>query len=214
MNAETRKALGKSLKEFGNISGITLNETTGNVLSGNHRYEELMKQYGKDKISYKKVIGEYHAMMLGEKFTGWLIRVVKWTDKKEKMANVAANSPLMVGEFTEDLQSVLEDIDDKDTALLMEELRLDEMKLDFDGEDDDIDFDEEQTQLKTKEDNKRKKTIKDLEDDEDDSKTPSAAKQIISTIKITGPAEHKEEIMEIILKALSKKKYYDDLTIN
>ena len=39
---DARKALKKSIEEFSDISGITINQKTGNVVSGNHRWEELV----------------------------------------------------------------------------------------------------------------------------------------------------------------------------
>ena len=49
-----------------------------------------------------------------------------WPAPKEKAANVAANSPLLAGEFTEDLAGILEDVR-RELGELIEPLRLDEL---------------------------------------------------------------------------------------
>ena len=60
----------------------------------------------------------------GERFP---IRIIKgWSETKEKAANVAANSPLLAGEFTADLDAVIGRVTG-DLPDLADILRLDEL---------------------------------------------------------------------------------------
>ncbi len=95
------KGLAYSIEEFGDISGITYNKRTGNLVSGHQRVKALMEKFGDLEIKGDAIItpaGEFK------------IRVVDWDIGKEKAANVAANSPTIQGEFTSDLAILLDEI--------------------------------------------------------------------------------------------------------
>lgn len=98
---EALKGLGYSLKEFGDLSGIVFNTRTGNLVAGHQRVKALQAQYG--DLAIEK--GHIHAN--GDLFP---VRLVDWPKEKELAANVAANSPTIQGEFTEDLQTLLDSI--------------------------------------------------------------------------------------------------------
>jgi len=98
---EALKGLGYSLKEFGDLSGIVFNIRTGNLVAGHQRVKVLQAQYG--DLAIEK--GYIHAN--GDRFA---VRLVDWPKEKEQAANVAANSPTIQGEFTEDLQTLLNSI--------------------------------------------------------------------------------------------------------
>ena len=72
MGKESRRALVKSLNTFDDISGITVNERTGNVVSGNHRWEELKKIHGEAHLKLSNLIGEFHALEAQGEFTGFI----------------------------------------------------------------------------------------------------------------------------------------------
>lgn len=203
---ENRKALKKSIEEFDDISGITINEKSGNIVSGNHRWEELEKKYG--NLELQPVFQDRYAIMSGKTYTGFMARVVNWSMTKEKQANVMANSPNVMGEWSSDLQNVLQDIAmDTDTDLL-DELRLSDMIIDMGVSDEDLDLTKDKKREKTQENED------DYELEDDETPAHSQVTEIISTIKITLPSEHKDEAVEEILKALSKLEWYDKVTIH
>ncbi len=97
-------ALGYSLSEFGDISGIVYSADSGYLLCGHQRLRALREKHnGKLKVEEGAIVTPD-----GERFP---IRIISgWGDAKEKAANVAANSELIAGRFTPELESVLEDI--------------------------------------------------------------------------------------------------------
>jgi ParB-like chromosome segregation protein Spo0J len=102
------KALANSLGHFGDLSGITWNSQTGNIVCGHQRIAALKAKFG-TKLALGS--GQNGDSVLntpdGEAFR---VRVVDWPLEKEKAANIAANSPTAMGHFTEELQSVLDEI--------------------------------------------------------------------------------------------------------
>ncbi len=85
------KMLDKSMKEFGDLSGIIVNVTTGHIIGGHQRVKlfdpswEIVKKPAKDKVG---TIAEGHIVTPRG---NWTYREVKWTEKKEYAANIAAN---------------------------------------------------------------------------------------------------------------------------
>lgn len=201
---ENRKALKKSIEEFSDISGITINEKTGNIVSGNHRWEELNEKHG--ELELKNIFQDRFAIMAGNKFTGFIARVVNWSLTKEKQANITANSPLVMGEFSSDLQAVLKEIANDTDEDLMDALRLSDIMVDMDISDEDLDLD-----------NTKREAVVEKEDEElDDENTPkhSEVRDIISSIKVTFPSEYKDEILDKIHLELSKLEFYDKISIS
>lgn len=208
MDKKTKARLKKSIEEFGDISGITINSRTGHIFTGNHRWKELEETYGTLELVHLN--DEYYDIhKKGSGSVGYRARVVDWRLVKEKQANIVANASVVQGDFTSEIQDQLKEVDEEMESALMDDLGLYDMMLDVpESEDDkDLDMDESKTDLK------RRKTVEDLNEEDDDT-APSPVKEIISTVKITAPAEHKEEILEIVMKALSKKPYYDELVIS
>jgi len=97
------EALKLSLSEFGDISGIVFNSTTGRLVSGHQRLKALKDEFGNKLTISNNII----TTPKGEHFP---IRVVSWDEAKEKAANVAANSHTLQGEFTESLNDLLAEI--------------------------------------------------------------------------------------------------------
>jgi len=128
---EAEAALSKSMETFSDISGITFNERTGNIVGGHHRWDNLVNDHGIDGLKFKKIKGTDRLLINTKKgeFTGYLLRVVDWDEAKEKAANVTANSSAVEGEFTSDLQEILMEIRDDFDDTLFEELRLDTMEV-------------------------------------------------------------------------------------
>jgi len=120
-------ALGRSMDEFGDIAGLTFNVRTGHLVAGHQRLR---------KIPPAARIADYRAASDGNGTVGygtirhngsaWRIRFVDWLASREKAANVAANSPLLAGTFSGDLDAVLGEIN-LDLPDLAEALRLNEL---------------------------------------------------------------------------------------
>lgn len=91
-------ALENSMEEFGNISGITYNGRTKNLVTGHQRMDILKKEY--PDLEFRHLKEDYFSIVSKKKgFTGYLLRVVDWDEAKEKAANVVANSHTVQGKF-------------------------------------------------------------------------------------------------------------------
>ena len=117
ITADALRALGRSLGEFGDISGLVWNQRTGHLVAGHQRLAALRAEHG-DAL---KLEGGFILTPSGERFP---VRVVDWPPAKEKAANVAANSPLLAGDFTPDLGPLLKELK-IELPDLTESLRLD-----------------------------------------------------------------------------------------
>lgn len=102
ISAQAFTGLKFSLAEFGDISGIVFNRTTGNLVAGHQRVKALHEQYGDLNFN-----GDGIVTPNGERFA---VRFVEWPLAKERAANVAANAPTIAGEFTAELAGVLSEI--------------------------------------------------------------------------------------------------------
>jgi hypothetical protein len=205
MSAASKKALKKSLDEFEDISGITINERSGNIVGGNHRWELLVKKFGRENLSTQELSEGFYLLKANNKSTGFLIRVVDWDLDKEKSANITANSDLISGEFTADLQNVLEDLSLSVDSEIFNELRLSDLKIDFDTFDDDIDLEDDSIVDKAQ---KKKKLLKASDNSESVDTIETR-----STIRISLDTDLRDEVKLIIENALKSKNYYKDITI-
>jgi hypothetical protein len=83
--------LGKSLAEFGDLSGICVNLTTGDLVGGHQRLKHLDPAW---KITKRPATDKTGTVALGTIATPWGelgYREVRWPVKKEASARVAAN---------------------------------------------------------------------------------------------------------------------------
>lgn len=96
--------LAKSMERFGNVQPIVWNRRSGYVVGGHQRLKVLKTK----KVTATEVV------------------VVDLPDADERALNVALNNPNIAGEFTLDLQGLLEAIRADDAALFAE-LRLAEL---------------------------------------------------------------------------------------
>ncbi len=101
ISGTAQAGLAKSIERFGDLSGIVWNEKTGHVVSGHQRIDRL-KSLG---ATFRE---EPPAFVLGDRV--FPVRVVSWTETKEKAANVTANNPHIAGEFDATLDALLEEI--------------------------------------------------------------------------------------------------------
>ena len=100
---EALAGLKRSLGEFGDISGLVFNERSGNLVAGHQRLAALKAEHG-DGLRFE---GGAVVAPSGERFP---VRVVDWPTAKEKAANVAANSPLLAGDWTDGLGGLLDEL--------------------------------------------------------------------------------------------------------
>lgn len=125
INEDALRGLGRSLEEFGDISGIVWNQRSGNMVCGHQRLNALQERYA----GALRLIHEDGRVSLmapsGELFE---IRVVDWADALEKAANLAANNPHISGDFTPDAVMLIEEV-----KLELPELSID-LQLDILGE--------------------------------------------------------------------------------
>lgn len=85
--------LAASMAKYGDLSGLVLNNRTGNLVGGHQRVKLLGDAPVTITHRYKKktkvgTVAEGHVVHGGERFT---YRVVNWDDKTERAAMVAAN---------------------------------------------------------------------------------------------------------------------------
>ncbi len=131
---EAMHGLKRSVREFGDISGIVWNSKTGHLVAGHQRMNALRALYG-DNLLLDAVV-PCIVTPTGERFG---IRVVEWDVPMEKAANVAANNPLIAGEFTDGLIDVIEEIKEE-LPEIVDDLRFGEMAGIPAGADGDIDL--------------------------------------------------------------------------
>lgn len=103
--------LGKTLAEFGDLSGIVVNRTTGNLVGGHQRLKHLDPKW---PIMADPVKDKTGGVAVGHIVTPWgalAYREVEWSEQKEKAANIAANKA--GGEFDiPKLKDLLIELDD------------------------------------------------------------------------------------------------------
>ena len=97
----------KSIESFGDISGITFNKRTGNLVAGHQRREALRAIGGAKKLQIT-VLKQYEQPtehgtvaigMIDLKGEPVWYREVDWDSATERKANVVANNPHIQGEF-------------------------------------------------------------------------------------------------------------------
>ncbi|HBJ75252.1 MAG TPA: hypothetical protein DDY86_07055 [Syntrophaceae bacterium] len=88
---EKLAALGKSMREFGDLSGVVMNIQTGNLVGGHQRMKHFDASWPIKKRPHKDAIGTVSLGEIETPFGVWSYREVDWPDHKEKAANIAAN---------------------------------------------------------------------------------------------------------------------------
>ncbi len=119
ISGEALAGLKTSLASYGDISGIVWNERTGELVAGHQRVRALKALYG-EKL---RIEGTELAAPDGGR---WTIRVVDWDRETAAAAMVAANNPEITGDFDEQLQELLREIEEADpdafSGLLLDKL--------------------------------------------------------------------------------------------
>ena len=101
------EGLGYSLAEFGDLSGITINTKTGQVVCGHQRLDGLRQKFGPMPIQRDHAGAAFVQAPNGETYR---IREVSWPRAKQRAANIAANNPALQGRFTNALHPQLQEI--------------------------------------------------------------------------------------------------------
>jgi len=93
------KGLQHSLERHGDISGITYNLETGNLVSGHQRIEALKAKYGADNLRLEPAPIDGQGVIYAPDGNTYSVRYVRLSPAEEKAANLAANSTDIAGEF-------------------------------------------------------------------------------------------------------------------
>lgn len=107
ITADAFAGLGYSMKEFGDVSGITFNRTTGHLVGGHQRVASLRQRFGDLKIN---VNGGERGFVRDPEGNAWPVRFVEWSIDKEKAANIAANAKTIGGVFTTDVVGLIDEV--------------------------------------------------------------------------------------------------------
>jgi hypothetical protein len=116
ITSEKLRMLGKSMKEFGDLSGIVFNIRTGRLIGGHQRIKHLDPSW---QITKREHMDKTGTIALGEietPFGVWQYREVDWLEKKEIAANIAANHQGGYDDLPK-LKSLLIEIDDGETDM-------------------------------------------------------------------------------------------------
>ena len=83
--------LEKSMKEFGDLSGVVYNIKTGRIVGGHQRIKKLDPEWDIVKQEHKDKNGTVAVGHIETPSGRWAYREVSWTEHKEMAANIAAN---------------------------------------------------------------------------------------------------------------------------
>jgi len=106
------QALGKAMKEFGDLSGVIRNVRTGSLIGGHQRLKHFDPAWKIAKEKHEDNVGTVAQGYIETPFGRWTYREVDWGLEKEKAANIAANEH--GGEF--DLPALSELLIELDTG--------------------------------------------------------------------------------------------------
>ena len=127
MTDKKLEMLGKSMEEFGDLSGIIFNCRTGHLIGGHQRVKNLKPEWAIEKKEFTDNLGTVAQGFVKTPFGDWTYREVDWDPKKEIAANIAANKHS--GEWDIPvLKDLLAEIDDG--ALDMELTGFEQIELD------------------------------------------------------------------------------------
>jgi len=103
---QAREGLGKSIDEFGDLSGIVFNQQTQQLVTGHRRMEQINERWGPQKIELIDIDSGLHGIRV-DKEHFFAVRVVDWSLAKQRAANVTANNLKIQGRFSDDLEAYL-----------------------------------------------------------------------------------------------------------
>lgn len=111
-----------SLDEFGDLSGITWNARTGQLVCGHQRVRELRGMGAVFDEGAKVLVHN------GERFS---IRIVDWPHSKQRAANIAANNDAIAGQYTADITEQIEKMRSEMDPALFEALQFESIQPPF-----------------------------------------------------------------------------------
>jgi len=103
---ESASGLRASLKRFGDLSGIVFNRRTGELVTGHQRMAQIREEYGDRDIELINEAAALYGIRVDAEHY-FSVRVVDWTQAKQRAANVAANNAKLQGTFTGELSTYL-----------------------------------------------------------------------------------------------------------
>jgi len=115
ISEEQLEMLKKSMRKFGDLSGIVYNIKTGHLIGGHQRVKTFDHTW---PLKIKKLpkpdkVGTVASGIVKTPYGDWAYREVRWNETKEKAANIAANQH--GGEWDMDLlPDLLKDLKDLD----------------------------------------------------------------------------------------------------
>ena len=102
--------LNKSMREYGDLSGIVFNVATNNIVGGHQRTKVLNPEAIIQKESYQDDTGTTAIGYIITSEGKFSYREVNWTEQKEKAANIIANKAGGEWDFTK-LKDLIEELD-------------------------------------------------------------------------------------------------------
>jgi len=87
---DQKEKLGKSMHEFGDLSGIVLNKKDGYLIAGHQRIQSLIDRYGDYTVEITEKSGKEQRGFVEPEHIA--IRIVSWDQDKAKAARIAANA--------------------------------------------------------------------------------------------------------------------------
>lgn len=127
ISKDAAAGLQRSIELYGDLSGITFNKRTGELVTGHQRVSQL-------KALGAQFIGDrIHVQHGGQQFE-FPVRVVDWSRSKQIEANVAANNPHIQGEWQqleEYLGSISLSLSGEDFTDLRFDALADDLGIDF-----------------------------------------------------------------------------------
>lgn len=135
---EALAGLRVSLEAFGDLSGIVLNERTGELVAGHQRLRGLRDDGATEWVRVSKIEGYVLHPKTGERFP---VRIVEWDEETQRLANLAANNPHLQGQFSDLAADQIRELDEAKNfnelqlGKLLDELGTDEAHLEGSLED-------------------------------------------------------------------------------
>lgn len=128
MDEPAAAGLRRSIKKFGDLSGIVWNAQLGKLVCGHQRVARLQEQFGDLVV----VPVDQDWAEIQTKSGKFPVRVVRWAEHDHRVANVTANNGQIQGEFDETVGDFLLAIADavrQEDESLLDDLRLTELLL-------------------------------------------------------------------------------------
>lgn len=113
ISEEGRKQLKRSIKRYGVVGGIVVNEATGYTIVGGHQ-----------KVSVLDELNKYNPSTMENDYT-LRVELINVDEKTEKSLNIALNNPNIGGAWDYDkMRELIPDIDYKDAGLTEADLNM------------------------------------------------------------------------------------------